>query len=757
MVIRRTRAIHWLSLSLMILSLPFILHAMTQIKSNADDVMQWLPPASVEREVYDDFVARFGVDDVVMVSWPGCTLDDTRLDQFAAHLAELTAQDAMGDRPALVERIITGRDLLRKLTAQPYHLKRHEVLQRLQGVMVGRELRTTSAIVVVSDTGRGDWPTVIALIHAAAQRVEGLDARHLRLGGNVYMGVSIKQAAKRAIVWVIGPSIAIALTVGWLFLGSWYLLALVSGAGIYTALASLALVYYTGSQLNSLMLTIPNLALVLTLSGAIHLVNYYRDVAQTHDPADAARRALRAGWLPCALAVGTTAIGFASLGLSQLQVVQLFGLYAAATLLISIAVVLGWLPAMLTLWPPAMATALPVLPPRHVHWQRTGGLLQHLAHGVVRYRRWIIFTGLAVLLLTAYGLTQIRTSMRLERYFRSDTPVIRNLQWLESHIGPMRSLEVILSFDANPSSSFFYRLELVNQVHQALQALPYVSSVMSTLTTLPAIPQPGSQLGDMKQQVRRAVFRRVVEQQQQRFYEGHFLTADQRGEHWRLTVRTPTFSQHALHRDVTAFADTIRDRVQQVLRGDPRWAHANIEIAITGISALFYRAQRHLLRHLTYNTLLAFGAISLIFMIILGSVREGCIAMLPNMFPIVVVFGSLGLLQIQIDLGMIITASIALGIAVDDTLHFLTWYRRLRRTSASAEIAVTNTYHYCAKAMIQTSLICGLGLLMFAPSSFLPISRFGVLMCILLLAALVGDLLLLPAILASPRRLRQSL
>ncbi len=131
--------------------------------------------------------------------------------------------------------------------------------------------------------------------------------------------------------------------------------------------------------------------------------------------------------------------------------------------------------------------------------------------------------------------------------------------------------------------------------------------------------------------------------------------------------------------------------------------------------------------------------------------------MVPNMFPIVVVFGSLGLLQIRIDLGMIITASIALGIAVDDTLHFLTWYRRRRRTGSSPEMAVARAYRHCAKAMIQTSLICGLGLLMFAPSSFLPISRFGALMCILLLAALVGDLLLLPAILACPRRLRQSL
>ncbi len=333
--------------------------------------------------------------------------------------------------------------------------------------------------------------------------------------------------------------------------------SLISAAGIYTALASLALVYYTGAQLNSLMLTIPNLALVLTLSGAIHVVNYYRDAAETQAATDAAHRALRAGWLPCTLAVGTTAIGFASLGISSLQVVQRFGFYAALALLVAIAVVLGFIPAMLTLWPPSRrVTSMPPTPSVHMKWATD--FLIRLSHGVIQYRRGILITGLAVLLVTAYGLTQLRTAMSLERYFRRDTAVIRNLRWLESHIGPMRSLELVLRFDAETSSTFFHRLELVSQVHQAVQALPPVSSVMSTLTSLPPIPQSGG----MKQNVRRAVFRHTVEQQQHRFYEGRFLNADQSGEYWRLTVRVPTFGHHGVDRDMTTLSDSLRDAIK---------------------------------------------------------------------------------------------------------------------------------------------------------------------------------------------------
>ena len=93
------------------------------------------------------------------------------------------------------------------------------------------------------------------------------------------------------------------------------------------------------------------------------------------------------------------------------------------------------------------------------------------------------------------------------------------------------------------------------------------------------------------------------------------------------------------------------------------------------------------------------------------------------------------------------TASAAMGIAVDDTLHFLVWFRRGLRQGLSRSRAVRFAYGHCATAMAQTSLICGLALLVFLVSPFAPIARFGVVMGLMLGLALVGDLLLLPALL----------
>jgi predicted RND superfamily exporter protein len=116
----------------------------------------------------------------------------------------------------------------------------------------------------------------------------------------------------------------------------------------------------------------------------------------------------------------------------------------------------------------------------------------------------------------------------------------------------------------------------------------------------------------------------------------------------------------------------------------------------------------------------------------------------------VCVFGALGWFDISIDIGTMLTASIGLGIAVDNTLHFLTWYTRGLREGLARAAAVRSAYQRCSAAMIQTTLICGLGLLVFAFSSYTPASRFAWLIAVLLLSALCGSLILLPALLAGP-------
>ena len=106
--------------------------------------------------------------------------------------------------------------------------------------------------------------------------------------------------------------------------------------------------------------------------------------------------------------------------------------------------------------------------------------------------------------------------------------------------------------------------------------------------------------------------------------------------------------------------------------------------------------------------------------------------------------------NILVDIGSMMTASVAMGVAVDDTIHFLTWYRQAIDSGLKRLDAIRVAYSRVATAMTQTTLIGGLGLAAFALSTFTPTQRFGTLMLFLLAMALVGDLILLPALLAGP-------
>ena len=145
----------------------------------------------------------------------------------------------------------------------------------------------------------------------------------------------------------------------------------------------------------------------------------------------------------------------------------------------------------------------------------------------------------------------------------------------------------------------------------------------------------------------------------------------------------------------------------------------------------------------------AFGVIALVMIVVLRSFQSGMLTMIPNVFPAVIIFGLMGWCSIWIEIGSIMTASAAMGIAVDDTFHLLTWYRRgLRKQPRRG--ALRYALQRVAGAMLHTTLVCSLALLVFSFSSFGPIRRFSWLMAALLMAAVLGDLILLPAILSSP-------
>jgi predicted RND superfamily exporter protein len=349
---------------------------------------------------------------------------------------------------------------------------------------------------------------------------------------------------------------------------------------------------------------------------------------------------------------------------------------------------------------------------------------------------------LVVVAFFGFGLTRITTSVKFERMFPSHSEIIQNYRWIEGHIGPLIPIEIIVGFDQRCSLDVAERLELVSTIVDSLRPIPETGGIISAATFAPPIPKASG----LRAAIRRRIFVKRLEDGRHRFVDEGFLATDGDEEFWRVTARIP-----AVHDvDYGEFVSRVRQQVEPIVQSQQDRDIEGITVMYTGMSPLLHEAQQQLLDDLIKSFLIAFLLICPVMMIILRGFWPGLLSMIPNVVPAVIVFGSLGWLGIAVDIGTMLCASVGLGIAVDDTLHFLTWYARGIREGLTSHQAVRNAYHFCASAMFQTTLICGCGILVFSFSQFLPTSRFAWLMFILLWTALLGDLILLPALLAGP-------
>jgi hypothetical protein len=177
---------------------------------------------------------------------------------------------------------------------------------------------------------------------------------------------------------------------------------------------------------------------------------------------------------------------------------------------------------------------------------------------------------------------------------------------------------------------------------------------------------------------------------------------------------------------------------------------SQIAAVYTGVVPIVYKAQRALLENLIQSSFWSFVTITPLMMLVCRGILGGAVVMLPNVLPVLVVFGGMGWLGVPVDIGSMMAASIALGVAVDDTIHYLTWYREGLSEFGDRRAAIISAYKRCAPPTLQAALISGLGLAVFAFSTFTPTQKLGWLMMTILLAGVVAELIMLPAILAGP-------
>lgn len=724
----------------MLVSFPLLAwEAWTSLQNSDNSVRQWLPDHNRETAEFDWFMERFRGEEVVFVSWKGCTIDDPRLEQLAS-VFELKAKS--GSSP--FDRIQTSTRLISQLTSQRFGLSRREAVRRLTNSFVGPDGRTGCAVLTLADTGKRDRSQAMAALRRVAQVNCGVPLSHLRVAGPVVDNVALDEESQQTIQKYLPLCIGLVLLTGMWALRSVTISLYIFAIAIYNACFSLALLRWCGGQLNLVLIMLPTLIYVLSISSAVHLVNYYYKARKRPGRVAPVSAAVRDGWKPCLFAALTTALGLASLGVSQIAPVRDFGLFCALSLMASLLTTFLFLPALLE-WQPGQRGSAKHPQPNpahcvhdHVH-AAANPLVEAVSRFVTRRYKLVTVVCVAVLVLLGVGVVKTTSSVRLLGNFSDEHRILQDYAWLEENIGPMIPVEVVVKFDGSDSSSNLERIELVRRVSRSLNALDEVAGSVSAATFMPAIPPGTTAEGRFK----RNVVGKRLDQATVEFESAGLLSETQKDQAWRISARIKALENI----DYGYFIDRLRERAEPLLVDRHGRRIKGASVTITGIIPLVYRAQRQLLNDLATSFVTAFVIITVVTAIIVHSWFGGAVAMIPNLFPVLIVFGLMGLSGIPVRISAVLTASAALGIAVDDTLHFFTWVRRAVDAGADRMHAVRSAFTRCAPAMFQTTLINGVGLAVFALTVFLPTKLFATLMIALLAAALLGDLIFLPALL----------
>jgi predicted RND superfamily exporter protein len=583
----------------------------------------------------------------------------------------------------------------------------------------------------------------------------------LRVGGDVVVNALIDIESRAAIDQLTGYAMIVAVLMALLALRSLRLTIMVLVVSGYSAAVAYATVYFAGGEMNLILVVMPVLVYVLAIEGSLHLVNYYRAAVQSSGERGAPVRALRAGWLPCTLAAATTAVGLLSLGISHLEPVRAFGRFGALGVMVTLLFLFLLMPLLLERYPSRSSlqgSDVGERPPA-----RHNRFIAWMARRVVRHRRaWVLLTMVVVASLGA-GLRQTSTSVSAVRFFPQDHDIVRDIQWLEDHIGPLVPVEIVVQFDNRQNRlTMVRRMELVRDLRDAVASASGVGSVIAASTLAPPLPREGGKQGDAAtppagllsgesvSALRRALLNAGLRGNRDQFVRWGYLS--QQGaedgdevEYWRITARFSAVSEQPYDH----FVADVRQRVESTIAAASAEARSGVSAFYTGTVPLIHVAQRELLDGLFKSFLMAFALIALTMAALFRSIGAGLVSMIPNVCPAILVFGGMGWIGKSIDVGAMLTASVAMGIAVDGTLHYVTWYRAAIAHGLTRPAAITHAYERCVGALVQSTAITGLALLVYATSTFEPVSQFGLLMCLMLTAALLGNAVLLPAVMST--------
>jgi predicted RND superfamily exporter protein len=520
---------------------------------------------------------------------------------------------------------------------------------------------------------------------------------------------------------------------------------------------TLGVMVLLGKSINLGTFVLPPLLLVVGSSYAIHvLAQYYevRDADPQAAPSEIVRRSVRHVTAPLLISAGTTMIGFGALMANRIIAIWDLGMFSVIGIAFLAMSSLLLLPALLQLWPGSEKPA-----PRAIAEDDSGRLRRLLARlGARSYssRRSVLGGAALIALVALLGLPRISVDSDFLAYFDPESEVRSHNQVINDTIVGSNPFYLVIDSGEPGTLERWEVLRQIKDLQRFLATLPGVSGTVSLVDYL-EIMEPGFNTGSEDDFVIDEEGNLVAFEAPAPFWEDPtslvpILTMVKKHADTFASVVTPDFARgNILVRSTLSGSRQIEALLSKVRGFIAKKMPATLNIQATGTLVLMTGTTSEIitgqLRSLSLALVVIFAVMSMMFL----SMRVGLLAILPNLLAIVVFFGLLGWFGIYLNLGTSLIATIALGIAVDSTIHFMTRLSRELGRVEDQALALKRTLNSVGAPVVFTTIALFLGFLTFAGSRFVPIRSFGQLTATTIVAALMSNLIVLPALLATTK------
>ncbi len=733
----------------------FMLWNAVQVKMSYEGT-QLIPADDPDFVAYEKFRQTFGVDGNIMVV--GVQTDDLFQIEFFNDWAKLT--EKVG-RLAMVQEVISITNLpaLQKNSAtRRFDFK--PIVNRLpqnqdeldaiafalsnnklyDGILLNRATNTTLMAISFNKAVLNS-PQRVDAVKAIEKVVDAFGIQHdveMHYSGIPYIRTifATKVADELRLFSVL--AVLVTAVAMFLFFRSFSTVFFSVLVVIIGAIWAMGLIHLLGYKLTMLTGLIPPLIVVIGIPNCVYLLNKYHNEFRKHgNKIKALGRIIEKIGIATLITNATTAIGFGVFYLTDSTTLREFGLVVSVSIMLVFVVSIVLIPTVFSYLPAPERKQI-----QHLENKKVSDIINWFIRLSTDHRKTVFAVTAGIFITALLGMTRLNALSFIVDDIPKHDRVYTDLKFFEKHFKGVMPFEILIDTGRKGGAQSPMQLQKAEQVQAIFQEYPNFAKPISLIEVIKAANQ--AYFND------NADYYRLPNSQERNFVLP-YLMRSQTGT--STAVSSLTDSTRRLIRISMSMSDVgthaMRDLFEAVKpRIDSIYEGTQNKVIYTGSSLIFLKGNNYLINSLISSLALAFGLIAFIMGGLFRSWRIIVISMIPNTLPLLVTAGAMGYLGIALKPSTVLIFSIAFGIAVDDSIHFLTKYRQeLERHNWDIRRTVITALRETGPSMLYTSIILFFGFIIFSASNFGGTIVLGIMTSTTLLVAMFANLIILPSLL----------